>query len=240
MTEVNLSGRTAVVTGASSGIGLATAKALVGSGAHVALLARNRDKLQRAADAMGGDAFIVRCDLLDENQISEAARLIGTRFGGAPDILVLNAGVFALGKVGEMPPEEFAQTITLNLIAPYRLLFAFVPAMRQRGAGHIVTIGSIADRVTYPENAAYAAAKFGARGLHQVLRTELVRTGVRASLISPGPVDTALWDPIDPDSRPGFSARDEMLHADAVADAVRWVVTRPAGVNIDELRLTRT
>jgi NADP-dependent 3-hydroxy acid dehydrogenase YdfG len=102
-----------------------------------------------------------------------------------------------------------------------------------------VTIGSIADRVAYPENGAYAASKFGARALHQVVRTELGGSGVRASLVSPGPVDTPLWDAIDPERRRGHTPRERMLKADAVADAVLWVVTRPEAVNIDELRLTR-
>jgi NADP-dependent 3-hydroxy acid dehydrogenase YdfG len=112
--------------------------------------------------------------------------------------------------------------------------------MRERGAGHIVTIGSIADRMAFPENGAYAASKFGLRALHEVMRAELRGTGVRTSLVSPGPVDTALWDPVAPETRPGFTQRAVMLSADAVADAVLFVVTRPAAVNIDELRLSRS
>ncbi|MGH7714074.1 MAG: SDR family oxidoreductase, partial [Gemmatimonadaceae bacterium] len=144
------------------------------------------------------------------------------------------------GLVGDLPPAVFAQTLALNLVAPYALLHAFVPRMRARGSGHVVTIGSIADRAAYPENSAYAAAKFGARGLHEVLRTELAGSGVRSSLVSPGPVDTALWDAIDPDHRAGFTPRARMLRAEAVAEAVHWAVTRRVEVNIDELRLTRT
>ena len=99
---------------------------------------------------------------------------------------MLNAGVFSLGKVGEMPPLEFGTTLALNLVAPYTLLHAFIPRMQARGRGHVMTIGSIADRVAYPENGAYAASKFGARALHQVVRTELGGSGVRASLVAPG------------------------------------------------------
>jgi NADP-dependent 3-hydroxy acid dehydrogenase YdfG len=103
-----------------------------------------------------------------------------------------------------------------------------------------VTVGSIADRAAFPENGAYAASKFGLRGLHEVLRAELRGTGVRATLISPGPVDTALWDAVDPDNRPGFTPRASMLDPDAVANAVIYAVTQPADVNIDELRLSRS
>jgi NADP-dependent 3-hydroxy acid dehydrogenase YdfG len=239
VSDTRLTGRTAAVTGASRGIGLATARVLSEAGARVALLARSAEALQEHAQSLGAGALAVPCDLLDGVQIAQAIDRLLDAFAGAPDILVLNAGVFSLGKVGEMPPFEFAKTIALNLVAPYTLLHALVPRMQARGRGHVVTIGSIADRVAYPENGAYAASKFGARALHQVVRTELGGSGVRASLVSPGPVDTPLWDAIDPERRRGHTPRERMLKADAVADAVLWVVTRPEAVNIDELRLTR-
>lgn len=239
MSDTRLTGRTALVTGASRGIGLATARALGEAGARVALLARSADALREQAQSLGPGALAVPCDLLDGAQIAQAIDRVLHAFEGAPDILVLNAGVFSLGKVGEMPPFEFGTTLALNLVAPYTLLHAFIPRMQARGRGHVMTIGSIADRVAYPENGAYAASKFGARALHQVVRTELGGSGVRASLVSPGPVDTPLWDAIDPERRRGHTPRERMLKADAVADAVLWVLTRPDDVNIDELRLTR-
>ncbi|MGQ0639927.1 MAG: SDR family oxidoreductase [Gemmatimonadaceae bacterium] len=240
MSDAPLAGRTAAVTGASRGIGLATARGLAASGTRVALLARSADVLRAEAQALGRGAVAVACDLLDGEQIGAAVQQLLDTFQGPPDVLVLNAGVFPLGRVGELAPAIFATALALNLVAPYALLHAFVPRMQRRGSGHVVTIGSVADRTAYPENGAYAAAKFGARALHEVLRTELAGSGVRASLVSPGPVDTALWDPIHPDRRAGFTPRANMLRAEAVADAVLWAVTRPADVNIDELRLTRT
>jgi NADP-dependent 3-hydroxy acid dehydrogenase YdfG len=132
------------------------------------------------------------------------------------------------------------QMLHLNLGAPHRLLHAFVPAMRERRSGDVVTIGSVADRATYPENAGYAATKFGARAMHQVLREELRGSGVRASLISPGPVDTHIWDPIRPETRVGYPTRDQMLRPEDVAEAVLWTVTQPPHVNVDELRLSRS
>jgi NADP-dependent 3-hydroxy acid dehydrogenase YdfG len=137
-------------------------------------------------------------------------------------------------------PAEFARTVDTNLVAPFTILHAFLPAMRARRSGHIVTIGSIADRRALPENAAYAASKFGLRGLHEVLRAELRGSGVRATLVSPGPVDTPLWDAVDPDRRPGFTPRAMMLSPGAVADAVLYVLAQPANVNVDELRLSRS
>ncbi len=233
-----LSGVSALVTGASRGIGLATARTLAADGAEVALIARGRAALAAAVAACGPKARAIPCDLTREDEVEHAlAELHATL--GVPAILVNNAGHFALGAVGVMPPADVERLLSLNLLAPYRLLHALVPAMRARGSGHVITIGSVADRVVFPENAGYAATKYGARAMHEVLRQELRGTGLRVSLISPGPVDTPLWDPIEPDNRPGFTPRAQMLGADSVADAVHWVATRPPHVNIDELRLGR-
>lgn len=234
-----LEGTSAVVTGASRGIGLAIARALATGGARVALLARTSDALREAAAAMDGRGLAIPCDLTQADDVRGALGTIEAAMG-LPDLLVNNAGGFALGAIGAMPPAEVEQLVSLNLLAPYRLLHALVPRMRARGHGHVITIGSIADRQPFPENAAYAAAKFGGRAMHEVLRAELRGTGVRVSLVSPGPVDTALWDPIRPETRPGFTPRALMLRADAVADAVVWTATRPAEVNVDELRLSHS
>lgn len=234
-----LDGASAVVTGASGGIGLAIARVLVLAGARVILVARRQAALEREARGLGERAMPLVCDLAVGDEVDRAVAQIGESLG-VPDVVVSNAGAFAIAPVGVMPPAEMERMVRINLLAPYRLLHAMVPRMTARGSGHIVTIGSIADRQTFTENAAYAATKFGARAMHQVLRDELRGSGVRASLVSPGPVDTPLWDPIAPETRPGFTPRSAMLRADAVADAVLWVVTRPTDVNIDELRLSRS
>jgi NADP-dependent 3-hydroxy acid dehydrogenase YdfG len=100
-----------------------------------------------------------------------------------------------------------------------------------------VTIGSVADHAGLPENAAYAAGKYGLRGLHETLLAEYLGTGVRLTLISPGATDTSIWDPFDPDHRPGFPSRSAMLRPADVAEAVLFVVTRPPSVQVDWLRL---
>jgi NADP-dependent 3-hydroxy acid dehydrogenase YdfG len=235
-----LGGRTALVTGASRGIGLACARALAAAGARVAMLARTERTLRAAAREIGLGALAVVGDLSTSDSTRAAVAEVERAFGGAPDIVVNNAGLFTLASLEATSPAEFARTMDTNLVAPFTILHALLPAMRARRSGHILTIGSIADRTPLPENAAYAASKFGLRGLHEVLRAELRGSGVRATLVSPGPVDTPLWDPVDPDQRPGFTPRAMMLSPEAVADAVLYVVAQPPDVNVDELRLSRS
>ena len=235
-----LAAQVAVVTGASRGIGRAIAGALVAAGARVAIVARGVGPLEEEASALGPDCRAFPADMADPSAVADLAGSLVAHYGDAPDIVVSNAGLFHVARAHELSAEAFTDTVQVNLVAPFLLVRALLPRMRARGHGHLVTIGSIADRAIFPENAAYAAAKHGARALHEVLRAELTDTGVRTSLVSPGPVDTDLWNDVLAEGRPGYPPRSAMLAAEAVADAVLWVVTRPSAVNIDELRLTRS
>jgi NADP-dependent 3-hydroxy acid dehydrogenase YdfG len=236
-----LGGRWAVVTGASRGIGADVARRLVAAGARVALVARGVEAMESLAAELGSGAVSpVACDLSDLSAIDRASRRITELAGGAPEIIVNNAGAFTVAPAHETSVDVFRRTLETNLVAPFAFVRAFLPAMLARGSGHLVTIGSIADRAVLPGNAAYAASKHGVRALHEVLRAELRGTGVRASLVSPGPVDTELWDEIDPDNQPGFTPRAQMLTPMDVASAVQWVLTAPPAVNVDELRLSRS
>lgn len=233
-----LADRIALVTGASRGIGLATATALAGAGARVVMIARGEDALHAAAATIGAGAVAVPCDVGDaaalERAIAEVQEAVGT-----PDVLVNNAGRFLVAPVADTAVGDFAAMVTTNLVAPFAIVSALLPAMQRRGTGHVVTIGSVADRHIFPGNAAYSATKYGLRALHEVLHAELRGTGVRTTLVSPAAVDTALWDPVDPDNTPGFAPRSAMLRPDAVAAAVLYAVTAPPEVNVDELRLSR-
>lgn len=235
-----LAGRRALVTGASRGIGLATARLLAEHGAEVALVARTAAPLNEAALTIGAAATAFPLDVTDADAVAALAAAVATWWPAGPDILVNNAGIFELAPIHETDPAAFRRAVDTNLVAPFLLVRAFLPGMRERRSGHVVTIGSVADRATFPENGAYAASKYGARALHEVLRAETRGSGVRATLVSPAAVDTPLWDELDPDSRPGFTPRAAMLTPAAVADAVLWAVTRPAEVNVDELRLSRS
>jgi NADP-dependent 3-hydroxy acid dehydrogenase YdfG len=235
-----LTGITAVVTGASRGIGLAIARRLHDTGARVAMLARTAAALRAEAESLGPRALPVTCDLANAPAVADAVVTITDAFDGAPDVVVNNAGAFALTPFDALAPEDFAAALDINLVAPFRLIRAFLPSMKSRRAGHIVTIGSVADRAIFPGNASYAPSKYGARALHEVLRLETRGSGVRATLVSPGQVDTPLWDAVDPDHREGFTPRAQMLRPEAVADAVLYALTQPADVNVDELRLSRS
>jgi NADP-dependent 3-hydroxy acid dehydrogenase YdfG len=235
-----LEGRSAVVTGASRGIGLAVSRALVHAGVRTIMLSRSEATLAAAAASLGDRALPHACDVANADQVRAMAAFISGELGSAPDVIVNNAGLFPLANIEETSLEQFEEAVRVNLVAPFHVMRAFLPHMRTRATGHIVLIGSVADRHVFPGNATYAATKFGARAMHEALRMETRGSGIRTTLISPSATDTPIWDPVDPDNREGFTRRADMLQPDAVADAVLWAITRPASVNVDELRLSRS
>lgn len=230
--------KTALITGGSRGIGLAVAHALVRAGVRVALIARGADELATRASELGADTVVVSADVTHVANVDRAVAVVQKAFGSAPDLLINNAGIFIPKALDVITPEEFERLITINLIAPFYLLRAILPAWRAQKRGHLITLGSIADRTIFAENGAYSASKFGIRAMHEALRAETKGTGVRTTLVSPSAVDTPIWDAVvlTKDSR--FPPRDQMLTSDAVAEAVVWAAMRPANVNIDELRIS--
>jgi NADP-dependent 3-hydroxy acid dehydrogenase YdfG len=236
----SLSGRTAVVTGASRGIGAGIAAALTAEGVKVVMLARNEAKLKECSASLKGSIPIV-CDVTKPESVEKAAKQITKELKGAPDILVNNAGIFGVSTVEETSVDAFVDTINTNLVGPFLLVRSFLGEMKKRKTGHVVTIGSIADRTIFTGNAAYSAAKFGLRAIHEVLRAELHGTGVRATLVSPAATDTDIWNTVsvtDPVGKP-HSMRS-MLDPQDVARSVMFALTQPEHVNIDELRLSRS
>lgn len=236
----SLAGKTAVVTGASRGIGAAIATSLASAGARVALLARSESAIAALASKIGNGAEAIICDVTDPKSVESAAAIVRERFGNAPDIIVNNAGMFQIKQIADIEPEEFLATLRTGVVAAFLLVRQFLPAMYERHSGDVVTIGSSADRTAFAGNGAYAAAKFGARALHEVLRAESRGTGVRTILLSPSSVDTSLWQDIKFLGSQTPPDRTNMIQASSVANAVLFAVTQPAEVTIEELRMSRS
>lgn len=224
-----LAGRLAVVTGASRGIGAAIAETLHAAGATVVRIARS------LAPARAERRIDLQADLTDDGQRTRALDAVLAL--GTPALVVNNAGAFELAPLAEQSLEGLDRLYQANLRAPFAVAQALLPALRRAGSGRHILIGSVADHRAYPGNSAYTATKFGARGLHQVLRAELQGTGVLCTLISPGPVDTALWDAVAPDRREGLPSRHQMLRPEQVAGAVLWVASQDPGVDVELIRL---
>jgi NADP-dependent 3-hydroxy acid dehydrogenase YdfG len=233
-----MAGRTALVTGASRGIGLAVARALVAEGAWVGMVARAPEPLARAAEDAGGHA--IPADLSTPEGAHTVATYVGELLGDAPDLVVGAAGAFSLARLDQVEPEDFERQLGANLRAPFLLVRAFLPAMLRRRSGHFIHVGSVAGRVAFPENGAYAASKFGLRGLHEVLRAEIRGTGVRATLVEPAATDTPLWDDIDPDARADMPSRASMLRPEDVARAVLFAAQQPPAVQISSIAVEST
>jgi NADP-dependent 3-hydroxy acid dehydrogenase YdfG len=227
--------RTAVVTGASSGIGAATARRLAADGFRVVCAARRADRIEALADEIGGLAVV--CDVTDKASVDALAAAVGPELA----VLVNNAG----GAVGQEPiertdPEAWRQMYDSNVLGTLRVTKALLPALRGSGAGTVLNVGSIAGHLAYEGGAGYTAAKHGVAMITETLRLELNGEPVRVTEIAPGMVQTDEFalvrfggDQAKADAV--YAGVDEPLTADDVADAIAWMVTRPQHVNVDLL-----
>jgi hypothetical protein len=218
-----------LVTGASRGIGAATAALVAAHGGRVIRVARS------AMPPLAGAADFA-ADLAEPLARTDVLQKI-TAAHGIPDAIVSNAGSFVLAPLEETTDAMLRAQLAINVEAPLAIARHFLPAMRERGSGAHLLVGSIADHRAFAGNAAYAASKFAVRGLHEVLCEEFRGSGVCCTLVSPGPTDTSIWDPYDPDSREGFMPRAAMLRADDVATAIVNLFATPPHLREEWLRL---
>src|SRR5918998_609499 len=239
MADQPLAGRVAAITGASSGIGEATALALSAAGATVALGARRRDRLDELAGRIEGPCSVHQVDVTDEAQARgfvEAAH----REHGALHVLVNNAGVMLLGPVDGAPTEEWRQMLEVNLWGLLICTHAALPFIAQSGGGDIVNVSSVAGRRADAGAAVYNMTKFGVHAFSEALRQEALHVGVRVTIVAPGFVETELQghntDPLV--LRSMEKAREqigEVLKPEDVAEAVVYAVTRPPHVCLNEV-----
>jgi NADP-dependent 3-hydroxy acid dehydrogenase YdfG len=229
--------KVAVVTGASSGIGEATARALARLGFHVVVGARRVDRLERLAARIGEEGGVARAIPLDVTEPSSVEAFVA----GVPDLnlLVNNAGgAFGRDTVAQADLDAWSRMYELNVLGTARLTKAFLPALERSGDGHVVVVGSIAGFEVYASGAGYTGVKHAERALTRTLRLELLGTPIRVTEIDPGLVETefsvvrfagdvekakAVYEGLTP------------LTADDVADCIAWAATRPSHVNVDQI-----
>ena len=236
-----LSGKVALITGASSGIGAATALALAQEGAAVALVARRQERLEELAKtitAAGGKAEVIALDIADPAQAQEAAARTVAALGGL-DILVNNAGIMLLGPVGGADPSDFSRMLDINVLALMNLTRAALSTMTPQKSGHIVNISSVSGRGAGPTSAGYSATKWAVGGFSEGLRQEVRLSNIRVTVIEPGVVATELTDHIThtetKNNYEGRIAGMTPLEAEDIAAAVVYAVTQPLRVNVNEI-----
>lgn len=235
--------RPAVVTGASSGIGAATALSLARAGFPVVLGARRTDKLDEVVARIredGGEAMAHPLDLTDEDSVETFAKAVTADLGDI-EVVVSNAGQVAPGTIVDVESERFTRELDLTVVGAHRLVKAFVPGMVERRRGDVVFISSDTAVRPRPFMAAYSSGKWGLEGLAQSLQLELEGTGVRASIVRPGPTWSEMGSDWDADEaafvltqwvRFGLARHPHFMKPAAVADAVTTVVSAPRGVHL--------
>ncbi len=241
MSTESSNGPVAVITGASSGIGEATARALAAGGYRVALLARRLDRIQALADELGGAAIAIEADVTDRDSMRAAAQRVGNALGGT-DVLVNNAGVMLLGLFSAELSEDYRRMIETNLLGAITTTEVFLDQLLADGGGDLVNLSSVAGRTARVGNAVYAATKWGINGWSESLRQQL-QPGVRVIVVEPGAVATELTDHITDEQ--AKAAAEQMYEANSiapedVAEIIAFAVSRPRSVSLNEILVRPT
>ena len=243
----SLEGKVALVTGASSGIGEATALALAGEGAAVSLGARRKDRIDALAERIsgeGGRALAVEADITDEETANALVKRTAEELGGL-DALVNNAGVMLLGPVAGADTEQWRRMIEVNLLGLLYCTHAALPVMGAAGSGHIVNVSSVAGRTAYMGSAVYNMTKWGVVGFSEALRQEVLHANVRVTCVEPGFVDTELQGhnelPIVVETMEKMREQiGDLLEAEDIANAVLYALSQPEHVSVNEVLVRPT
>jgi NADP-dependent 3-hydroxy acid dehydrogenase YdfG len=241
-----LAGKVALVTGASSGIGEATARLLAAEGAKVAIAARRGDRLKAVADKIttnGGSVLPITADVAEEAQVREMVQKTQAEYGRL-DILVNNAGVMLLGMIDGADTEDWRRMININVLGLMYATHAALPIMKQQGIGHIVNLSSVAGRVANAGSGVYNASKWAVGAFSEALRKEVYKDNIRVTVIEPGLVATELPQHItSPEAREqakNFYGSVKNLDSGDIAAAIAYAVTQPTHVNVNEILIRPT
>jgi len=228
---MNLIGKTAIITGASSGIGAALSKQLVEKGATVHGLARRFDKLRKLQNELGSTFIPVKMDITDEPAVSS---WIDETFSAQnpPDILVNNAGLGAFGNIEDLSLDEWHTMMNVNLNGVFYLTRKTVPIMKQNpGHCHIINVASVAGLIGNPQISGYNATKFGLRGFSEALFKELRYDAIKVSCVFPGSIATEFFE------KTGNSTHSHMMRVEDVASTITYLLETPDNFLIDEITM---
>lgn len=241
-----LDGKVALVTGASSGIGEATALALAAEGARVAAAARRSDRLAalvKRIEERGGQAIALAVDVSDEGQVRDMVRRAHDRWGRL-DILINNAGVMLLGQIEGANMGDWGRMVSINLLGLMYATHEALPLMKTQGSGHIVNISSVAGRTAREGSAVYNATKWGVGAFSEALRQEVYRDHIRVTVIEPGAVATELQehiaDPLAKEQVEELIRSMTPLQSEDIAAAILYAVTQPPRVSVNEILIRPT
>jgi NADP-dependent 3-hydroxy acid dehydrogenase YdfG len=238
--DVDLSGRVVAVTGASSGIGEATALACAQAGAAVSLAARRTERIEELAGRIeqeGGRALATTADVGEEDQANAFVERTVSQLGRI-DALINNAGVMLLGPISGAPTEEWRQMIHVNVFGVIYCTHAALPVMKEQGSGHIVTVSSVAGRFARPGSGVYNLTKFGVGAFSEALRQEVALEGIRVTLIEPGFVATELQSHNRPEIQEAIRNivnNEDPLRAEDIADGILYAIGSPPNVAVNEV-----
>jgi NADP-dependent 3-hydroxy acid dehydrogenase YdfG len=239
----DLDGQVALVTGASSGIGAATAVALAAAGATVAIGARRTDRLQELEKQLGTNALSLELDVTDEAACRSAVTRTQDELGGL-DILVNNAGVMLLGPIVGADTEDWRRMLHTNVLGLMYMTHAALPHLLEKGAGDIVNVSSVAGRIARLGSGGYNASKWAVNAFSESLRQEVTTRGVRISLVEPGAVATELTDHITHDSTrelvKNTIAASTPMQPEDIARAIVYIVSQPPYVAVNEMLIRPT
>lgn len=243
---MDLKNKVAVVTGASSGIGEATAELLAKQGVKVVLAARRKDRLEELKSKIeqaGGSALVVPTDLSKQKEVEQLAQKTREVYGSA-HILVNNAGLMPLSFMDKLKVDEWEKMVDVNIKGVLYAYAAFFPQMKEQGAGHIINVSSVAGKRLFPGGAVYCATKFAVRALSEGMRQELApQYNIRVTTIEPGAVETELLSTItDEDIKKGLEGLKDMerLQSEDIAASILYAIQQPARVNIGEVLVMPT